>query len=157
MGFSNTVRRKACKLLSAAACLSMGFVLQSPANAQSGNVYVVGSNVGGRLAVRATQVIAFRSSGQRVRITGSVCLSSCTMYLGAGNVCISPKTIFGFHGPSNYGAPLSQANFEYWSDVMASFYTPTLRDWYMQTARKSTSKMLRISGAQLIKMGYEQC
>lgn len=157
MGFSNTVRRKACKLLSAAACLSIGFVLQSPANAQSGNVYVVGSNIGGRVGVRANQIIDFRSRGQRVEITGSVCLSSCTMYLGAGNVCISPKTIFGFHGPSFYGAPLSDASFEYWSDVIASFYRAPLRDWYMKTARKSTSRILRVSGAQLIKMGYEQC
>ncbi|MCU0826609.1 MAG: hypothetical protein MUE52_04220 [Tabrizicola sp.] len=33
-----------------------------------------------------------------VRILGS-CKSSCTMFLGMPNVCVSPDAVFGFHGP----------------------------------------------------------
>ena len=150
-------RRKVRKLLSVAAISSMSLALPSPGNTQSGAVFVVGSNIGGRVNVRAIQIMDIRSRGQRVEIKGRVCLSSCTMYLGAGDVCISPKTSFGFHGPSFYGAPLSQASFEYWSDLISSFYVAPLREWYMQTARHTKSGFHRISGTQLIKMGYAQC
>jgi hypothetical protein len=128
-----------------------------PAMAQSRAPLIINSDLGGRVGVRANQIINIRSSGQQVKIVGPLCLSSCTMYLGAGDVCISPKTVFGFHGPSFYGTPLSKPGFEYWSDVISSFYPTPLRSWYMTTARHKTSGMHRVSGSELIKMGYTQC
>lgn len=157
MGYLLNACRTARKTINVA--LILGAILVQPMSvvAQSASVIVIGSNLGGRVDVRANQVIDIRSRKQRVKITGNICLSSCTMYLGAGDVCISPTTVFGFHGPSFYGAPLSEASFEYWSDVVASFYKEPLQRWYMQTARHSISKVHRISGAKLIKMGYAQC
>lgn len=151
----NVVCRSARTLLTTA--MAIGVMVFLPVMAQSREALVIQSNLGGRVGVRANEVISIRSSGQQVRIVGPLCLSSCTMYLGSGNVCISPKTVFGFHGPSFYGAPLSNSGFEYWSDVISSFYRVPLRNWYMTTARHTTSGMHRLSGAQLIKMGYAQC
>ncbi|WP_126623207.1 hypothetical protein [Oceaniglobus ichthyenteri] len=98
-----------------------------------------------------------RALQQRVEIRGPMCLSSCTMYLGAGNVCIDPRVTFGFHGPSSYGQPLTRADFEYWSNVIASHYPAALRDWFMTTARHRITGYHRISGVQLIRMGFARC
>ena len=153
----NSVPGRACFLL--LATMTIGVVLALPVTgvAQTRNTLVIQSDLGGRVGARAVQILKIRSSGQKVRIVGPLCMSSCTMYLGAGDVCISPNTTFGFHGPSFYGVPLDESGFEYWSDVISSFYTTPLRNWYMKTARYTTSKVHRISGAQLIRMGYSQC
>jgi hypothetical protein len=37
---------------------------------------------------------------REVRLVG-VCKSSCTMFLGASNVCVAEVASFGFHGPSS--------------------------------------------------------
>ncbi len=165
----NAAHRKVCKLLTAAIVLGVAAMCPLLASAQSSArpstqpraqpraTLIIQSDLGGSVGMRANQIIDIRSNGQRVEIVGHLCLSSCTMYLGAGNVCISPKTVFGFHGPSFFGTPLSKPRFDYWSDVISSFYTRPLRDWYMQTARHTKSGFLKISGAQLIKMGYSQC
>lgn len=152
-----TARHKVRKLLTMAIVLAVVAMQPIPVTAQTRAALVVYSDFGGRVNLRANQIITLRSNGQRVEIVGRLCLSSCTMYLGAGNVCISPETVFGFHGPSFYGAPLSKPSFDYWSDVISSFYTIPLRDWYMDTARHTKSGFLRVSGSQLIKMGYSQC
>ncbi len=157
MGYLSAACRQARNLLAVSSFLTAAVALPIPTRAQTPAVLVIGSDIGGRVGTRAAQVMKIRSSGRRVEIKGNICLSSCTMYLGAGNVCVSPDTVFGFHGPSYYGVPLSDAAFEYWSDVIASFYATPLRRWYMQTARYSTSRIRRISGAQLIKMDYHGC
>ncbi len=149
--------RKARTLLMTAIAIGVVTILPLAVDAQMRDALIIRSDLGGRVGVRANQVINIRSLGQQVKIVGPLCLSSCTMYLGAGNVCVSPKTIFGFHGPSYYGLPLSKPEFEYWSDVISSFYTAPLRDWYMTTARHTKSGMLRVPGAQLIRLGYSQC
>jgi hypothetical protein len=38
-----------------------------------------------------------RATGELVRIGPVLCDSSCTLYLGAKNLCISPRAVFGFH------------------------------------------------------------
>ncbi|KPN61621.1 hypothetical protein SAMN04488527_10652 [Aliiroseovarius crassostreae] len=57
------------------------------------------------------------------------------MFLGAGNVCVSPETTFGFHGPFRFGARLSAAEFDEWSNLIASHYPALVKTWYIHKAR----------------------
>lgn len=120
-------------------------------------VYIVNNDRGGIIGTRAAEIRRLNSSGQRVEIRGQVCLSSCTMYLGAGDVCVSPDTRFGFHGPSYYGKPLEPRYFDYWSDVLADHYPAPLRKWFMSTARYRQTGYYTILGAELIRLGVEAC
>lgn len=59
--------------------------------------------------------IAFAESDKfQLRITG-MCQSSCTMFLSAKRVCVTPDAMFGFHGPILWGmgsGPLSAQKLE---------------------------------------------
>lgn len=143
-------------LILALACLAIGAVQPDLASAQAG-VHIVGNDRGGIVSNRAAEIRRLKSSGQRVEIRGQICLSSCTMYLGAGDVCVSPDTRFGFHGPSYYGRPLAPQYFDYWSDVIAAHYPDPVRDWFMSTGRYRQNGYYTILGAELIRLGVEAC
>jgi hypothetical protein len=87
--------------------------------AQSGAL-IVRNDRGGIVGNRARQIAQLDAAGRSVEIHGDICLSSCTMYLGVEDVCVNPKTRFGFHGPSYYGQPLPPKYFDYWSEVIAA-------------------------------------
>ena len=118
---------------------------------------VVQNDRGGFIGARAVEIAKLNAEDIKVELRGDVCYSSCTMYLGADNLCISPATVFGFHGPSRRGGTLPAQLFDHWSGVMAQHYHPALRDWFMRKARHRTSGYYRISGEQLIAMGYPAC
>jgi hypothetical protein len=120
-------------------------------------VRVVHNDRGGVVGNRAQEIAKIQSRHQRVEIRGRVCLSSCTMYLGAGDVCVDPKTKFGFHGPSAHGKPLEPHQFEYWSSVIASYYPERLREWYLAEGRYKSDGYYTMYGAQLIRLGIAQC
>lgn len=117
---------------------------------------VIRSDRGGYLGKRRAEIARLRASGQRVELRGT-CLSACTLYLSLPNACIAPKASFGFHGPSKNGVPLSQPQFDYWSEVMASNYAEPLASWFMSVARYNLTGYYRLTGAQLIAMGYASC
>lgn len=125
--------------------------------AQPQEVKVIGSDRGGLVGARAVEIAELNARGSRVELRGRICYSSCTMYLGANDVCVQPDTIFGFHGPSRHGAVLDPPQFEHWSQVMAAHYRPPLHDWFLTTARYDIDRIFRISGAQLIALGYAAC
>ena len=122
-----------------------------------GAAFIVRNDRGGIVGVRADEIRRLKASGQRVEIQGNICLSSCTMYLGAGDVCINPDTRFGFHGPSYYGKPLAPEYFEYWSEVIADHYPKPVRDWFMQKARHRLNGYYTVKGAELIRLGLPSC
>jgi len=125
--------------------------------AASQQIILIENDIGGFVETRATEVRALNEAGARVEIRGDICLSSCTMYLGARNLCISPATDFGFHGPSFFGASLPERDFEYWSEVIASHYSPPLRDWFMREARYRQIRHMTVTGQELIRIGYPAC
>lgn len=120
-------------------------------------VLIVRNDPGGVVSKRANEINQLRAKGIRVELRGQVCLSSCTMYLGLPNTCVFKGTTFGFHGPSYYGTKLSDNDFEYWSQVIASHYPPRLRNWFMSTARYKISDYYRVKGSELIRMGVREC
>lgn len=118
---------------------------------------VVRNDRGGRVGARADQIAALRQRAQRVEIRGTVCLSTCTMFLALPQTCVEAATTFGFHGPSYYGRALSARDFEHWSQVIAAHYPEVLRAWYLETGRYRMSGYYKIKGAALIKMGVARC
>ncbi|MBW7922545.1 MAG: hypothetical protein H3C51_10645 [Rubellimicrobium sp.] len=127
------------------------------AQVQANQTIIIGDDRGGGLNTRARLVEQMRAAHVRVEIRGSICYSACTMYLGAGDVCISPQTTFGFHGPTRDGRPMSADDAERWSRVMARYYPDGLRQWFLTTARFETRSIYRISGADMLRYGYPAC
>lgn len=133
------------------------FETMGPVHAAPRGALIVRNDRGGVIQTRVAEVAALRASGQRVEIHAGQCLSSCTLLLAVENLCISPRARFGFHGPSHYGQPLHPTDFEHWSQVIAAHYAPALRRWFLNEARYTTRGFKRLSGAELIRMGYPSC
>lgn len=127
------------------------------AQAQNTAPLVVQNDRGGLIGARALEISQLNARNIRVELRGRICYSSCTLYLGANDVCLREETIFGFHGPSQRGTALPQERFEHWSNVMAAHYNAPLREWFLSEARHRLSGHYRISGASLIALGYPAC
>ncbi|WOI58390.1 hypothetical protein [Palleronia sp. LCG004] len=129
---------------------SAGAALRQPA-------LVVGDDRGGQILARMREIGALRQEGRDVRIVGSVCYSACTMLIGLETACVSPYTVFGFHGPSRSGQRLAPGAFERASTLIAAHYPPQIRAWYLKTARHEIDGLLRVSGKDLIALGMRAC
>ncbi|MCC5974669.1 MAG: hypothetical protein JJT81_11510 [Rubellimicrobium sp.] len=133
-------------------------MLSVPSGTKAQQTIVIGNDRGGLVGERTRQIEAIRASGHRVEIRGAMCYSACTLYLGAGNVCVSPQTVFGFHGPTRNGQPLPPEAFDHWTRIMAQYYNATLEQWFMSYARYAgQNDVHRLSGNQLIQLGYRAC
>lgn len=144
------------RMLLCAAAMVTGVTLGPPIQAQQNAslpVLKVGNDRGGKLRDQVARLDVLRVSGQPVEITGNICFSTCTMYLGLPQTCVSPATTFGFHGPSSYGRPLDQDTFERASRIIVAHYPPVLHDWYMAYGRHERTGLLRVTGAHLIRIG----
>ena len=153
--------RKFCqsfRSFTAAALVVMSLV-SAIGTASATTIIHVANDPGGNLEERIARLEAIRSQGQRVEIERGYCRSACTLYLGLPTTCISPEATFGFHGPSTAtrGLYLPPREFEYWTNVMADYYPPQIRGWFMQTARYEMNGYLTVSGAELIHLGIPQC
>lgn len=115
--------------------------------------HIIGDDFGGSVSDRAAKVSQMRLSGAEVVINGQVCMSACTMYLGAGDVCVSDHTVFVFHGPYS-NPPLTKEDFDFWSSVMASYYPNELANWFMKEGRHRTYKL---NASDLASKGVRLC
>lgn len=118
---------------------------------------IVHNDRGGLLRARLLKLGELRQSRRPVEITGAICYSTCTMYLGLPQTCISPDTVFGFHGPSSYGRKLESATFERASRIIAGYYPATLRRWYVSKGRYKIRSVYKMKGRQIIAMGIREC
>lgn len=118
---------------------------------------VIKNDRGGLLRTRMKQLAVLRRESRPVEIRGRVCFSTCTMFLGLPETCVSPNTTFGFHGPSSYGRRLDHATFERASEIIASHYPPVLKNWYMKKGRHRIWALYRVSGSNLIALGVPSC
>lgn len=119
--------------------------------------YVVSDDRGGSIVERLREIDRLRASGQSIEIRGALCYSTCTMFLGLAQTCISPNTMFGFHGPSRSGVRLKADEFEHYSQLIARHYPKPLRDWFMRKGRKRIKGVHRIKGSEIIRMGVRGC
>lgn len=118
---------------------------------------VIGNDRGGMILDRLRQLRALRESGRAVEIRGRVCFSTCTMLLGLPQTCISPRTTFGFHGPTRAGKRLPPEDFDYVSRVIAHYYPADLKAWYLAEGRHRMMPVHRIKGREIIQMGIRAC
>ena len=139
--------------------LSLGQPAQAakPRPKTPGATIVINGDPGGSVRKRYNEVQDINRLSQRVEIRKGACLSSCTMFLGAADVCVSPQAILGFHGPSRLGYKLASSEFEAWSRVIAAHYPTVIRQWYMEKARHSVFVISKLRGAELIRLGIPQC
>lgn len=125
--------------------------------AQGLGALIIRNDLGGRIDIRAQEIAQLRHDRRPVELRGEACVSACTMYLGLEDVCVDPRTTFGFHGPSSYGIPMPPEYFEYWSQFLAGYYNAPLSDWFLTTARFRLHTLYTVSGQELIRLGYRPC
>ena len=121
-------------------------------------VVTIREDRGGPVVTYIDHVAQLSKSGAEVRIEG-LCLSACTLYLGAKNICIGEEAKLGFHGPASAfgGFPLPKPEFERLTKQMARHYPKPLRDWFMSTARYELTDYYVVTGAEAIRMGVKRC
>ncbi|AJE46075.1 hypothetical protein [Celeribacter indicus] len=147
----------ACAVLALAPGPSGRSWAAQPGSVTPGATIVIGNDRGGSVRARVGEIQQIMRLGQRVEIRGRRCMSSCTMFLGLRDLCVSPRTVFTFHGPSYYGRTLSPAEFESWSRVIAAHYPEPLRSWYLSTGRTRIWNGYEMSGAELARYGIALC
>ena len=107
---------------------------------------------GGSVEKHHDVVIEANRTGRRIEIRAPECLSACTLYLGANNVCVDPDTRFGFHGGRLRGKMDGRVD-----HYIAQVYPPALGAWFLShAAGKANARYL--TGSELIKRyGFEAC
>jgi hypothetical protein len=151
-------RRSVSKLLK---IIMVSMVLISSAStsmAQVAPVSVIRNDRGGSVAERLKMLEHLRRTGSKIEIRGT-CASACTMLLALPNTCVAANARLHFHGPSSqyYGVALSPAEFEYWSRIMADHYPPSIRRWFMTTARHTIMGTIAITGTEAARLGVTAC
>lgn len=132
----------------AKASLLIAIAMTTPASASPDepNVYEVPFNRtgGGSIPSFANHLIELNKAETLVKIQQG-CVSACTFYLAAKNVCVGANTPFHFHGPSSMTSlilPLpvtmmTKAKHKKYTDAMAELYNirwPGLGDWFLERA-----------------------
>lgn len=136
--------------------LSAATLQQVPSRETAPKPLIVRNDPGGSVLKRFIQMSELRMSGTRVEIRGT-CNSACTFYLGLKDTCLTPKATLGFHGLVKLGGgKYIPEDAEKLTEIIAQNYNEPLRRWYLETARHS-KELLRIKGAELIRLGYKQC
>jgi len=162
VGFVSFLRRALTALGPSHVVIVSGLICSQAAASDDGHIglpaYVVHSDYGGPVQDRLRELQTLTQSHQRVEIRGEVCYSSCTMLLGLEHTCVSPTTVFGFHGPSRNGMALPRDVFDRVSTIISSHYPLELQTWYMSVARYELENLYRVTGSELIKLGaVESC
>lgn len=119
----------------------------------------VGNDPGGRIVDRMVQIEIANRTNAQFQINGDYCHSSCTMLLGADDVCVSPETIFGFHGPHHPNRTKMTADeFDRKSASLSSYYPNPIRNWFMSKARfAGPNELFYVTGEYLINLGVQEC
>ena len=115
------------------------------------------SDAGGQIGPYLENLVALRSSGERVVIDGP-CLSACTMVLGViprDRICVTRRARLGFHAawhPGNNGRPVTSRG---GTRLLMDVYPQNVRRWI---ARKGglTPRMMYLHGRELASM-YPTC
>ena len=94
--------------------------------------------------------------GERVEIRGT-CISACTMWLGAKNLCVAPEAMFWFHAARD---PIVGWPDPGGSALMMSMYPRAVSLWAQQEGalrRVEFSVRHMLTGEDLIAMGVPKC
>lgn len=118
---------------------------------------IVREHHGGYLMGTIADVEDINTLGLPVRITGRYCYSACTLFLGAKDVCVSSRTVFGFHQPYRpLGREISAAELQAAIGKSAALYRPGLREWWEEEGSRSR-ELVKMTGQELARFGYRLC
>jgi hypothetical protein len=112
---------------------------------------------GGRIGTYVDKYQDVSSSRERVIIDG-LCLSACTMVLGAvphDRICVTSRAILGFHAAWDAGANGREVTNRGATQMLYSMYPPRVRRWIAARGGLK-SQMIYLSGKQLMSM-YRPC
>ena len=114
--------------LAAAAAAALSMSACEVINESESNIHVR-YDEGGSIQKYQRDIARYNALGQTVVIDGK-CMSACTMFLGADNVCVTPRAEFLFHGaiPTAIGETRKNQN-----AVMAAYYPDPLRKWFYES------------------------
>jgi hypothetical protein len=94
--------------------------------------------------------------GVEIEIRGT-CVSACTVYLGAKNVCVHPDARFWFHAA--HDGKTRRVN-DYATQQMATHWPPPIREWAKVVGATDSvdfTPRRSLLGADLIRMGVRRC
>jgi hypothetical protein len=112
-----------------------------------------GFEMGGNYSRFDPVVSQFNASGELFRIEGH-CQSSCTLFLGIRNVCISRNATLLFHSAHDRNRNVSPSL----TTHMLAAYNGPLRNYVTANHYMDTLAFHSISGSDMIrKFGYREC
>jgi hypothetical protein len=126
-----------------------GALTNSPASA---SIRIAGDG-GGQLGAYLQRHEAMRQSGERVVIDG-LCLSACTMVLGAiprNRICVTSRAVLGFHAAYDLDQSGRQVTSHGGTALLMEYYPPQVRSWIAQRGGLSR-QMIFLSGRGLSSM-----
>lgn len=118
---------------------------------------VVRNDPGGLVLPRIREIEEINRARAPVRISGQDCASSCTLYLGARQVCTEPGVLFRFHGPSAKGRPLDPEYHDRIVKIMARHYPDRIRQWFLNGPSEETAGTINLSAAEVHRHGIPYC
>jgi len=111
---------------------------------------------GGRLYGYYSAVLKADMERREVRISGT-CVSACTTYLGAKNVCVEPTAVLWFHAAMN---PETRQIDRQATLHMATYWPEPVRAWARDVGVYDSLTFTRrktLTGEDLIAMGVKRC
>ena len=112
---------------------------------------------GGQIGPYLENLVALRSSGERVIIDGP-CLSACTMVLGViprERICVTPRARLGFTRPGIPAATAGRSPAAVATQLLMEIYPDDVRSWLARHGGLSP-RMKYLSGRELAAM-YPTC
>jgi hypothetical protein len=136
--------------------LLVAFLVFAGVHASSGAVRIAGDR-GGRIGKYLDRYDAIRTSGKTVIIDG-LCLSACTMVLGAvshDKICVTSHANLGFHAAYDLGTKGHTVTNLEATQLLYSHYSSAVRDWIAARGGLK-SQMIFLRGKELMSM-YRPC
>ena len=139
------------------AALVLGAAMAASSVSAGSAAVRIKADPGGQIGPYLENLVALRSSGERVIIDGP-CLSACTMVLGViprERICVTPRARLGFHAawtPDGSGRPVTSAVA---TRLLMDIYPQDVRGWLAKQGGLSP-RMKYLSGRELAAM-YPAC
>ena len=139
------------------AALVLGAALAASSVSAGSAAVRIKADPGGQIGPYLENLVALRSSGERVIIDGP-CLSACTMVLGViprERICVTPRARLGFHAawtPDGNGRPVTS---RVATRLLMDIYAQDVRGWLAKQGGLSR-QMKYLSGRELAAM-YPSC
>ena len=139
------------------AALVLGAAMAASSVSAGSAAVRIKADPGGQIGPYLENLVALRSSGERVIIDGP-CLSACTMVLGViprERICVTPRARLGFHAawtPDGNGRPVTS---RVATRLLMDIYPQDVRGWLAKQGGLSR-QMKYLSGRELAAM-YPSC